>query len=278
MDSVEKMTQVLHDIASGKLESRTNLKGDDKFSSLGSAIDDLAQSLRDNRDFQARLLSETVHEIRNPLMAIQATAHAMIDGILEPNAQRLQTIDKEIHRMSALVDNLQNNLQKLPNANGNTSSASLERINASELMCEIIDSNEALFAEAGLRLLKCIDPDVMVMANRDLISQAIANLIQNALRYTPSPGAVTVKLHEDEAFALIQIQDTGIGIANEDAKNVFKRFWRAENGKEQNPSGMGIGLAVVEEIATSHGGKASVFSEPGKGSTFSISIPLYKNR
>ncbi len=119
-----------------------------------------------------------------------------------------------------------------------------------------------------------VAPNVMIIGDQDLISQAVANLLSNAVRYTPENGMVTVELTRENGYARISVRDTGVGIAEEDMKKVFSRFWRADVARQSVDGGLGIGLALVKEVVDQHFGDISVSSTLGEGSTFVMRIPL----
>lgn len=108
-----------------------------------------------------------------------------------------------------------------------------------------------------------------------MIRQATANLISNAVRYTPEGGHITVSVKKGDIMASIAVRDTGIGLSKEEARMVFSRFWRADAGRNRESGGLGVGLAVVKEIVDRHGGWVQVEGEKGKGACFTIHIPLY---
>jgi two-component system sensor histidine kinase BaeS len=108
----------------------------------------------------------------------------------------------------------------------------------------------------------------------DRLRQVIANLLDNALRYTESGGSVTVSVGPHEGRARLRVADTGIGIDRDDLPFVFTRFWRGERSRSRSTGGAGIGLAIAQELVRAHGGHIEVASEPGKGSLFTVSLPL----
>ena len=114
-----------------------------------------------------------------------------------------------------------------------------------------------------------------VVGDPDMIRQATANLISNAVRYTPEGGHIDVTVRKGDIMASISVRDTGIGLTREEAKMVFSRFWRADSGRTRESGGLGIGLAVVKEIVDRHGGWVQVEGEKDKGACFTIHIPLY---
>ena len=119
------------------------------------------------------------------------------------------------------------------------------------------------------------EPDVIVYGDRDTPRQATANLISNAVRYTPAPGKITVSVKRGDVMAAIAVRDTGIGLSPEERRMVFKRFWRAEESRQRQSGGLGVGLAVVKEIVDRHGGWVQVEGKKGEGACFTIHVPLY---
>lgn len=135
-------------------------------------------------------------------------------------------------------------------------------------------SHQALVEDSCITLSSDIEQDVRIIGNEDLIQQATANLLSNAVRYTPESGSIRISLTREKGSACIAVTDTGIGISEENLKKVFSRFWRADEARNQSSGGLGIGLSLVKEIADQHRGKLQVESTLGEGSTFFIYIPL----
>ncbi len=117
-------------------------------------------------------------------------------------------------------------------------------------------------------------PGVYVIGDADRLQQAVGNLLGNAARYTPAGGSIGVSVRVDSGCALIEVSDTGIGIAEEDLPHVFSRFWRADAARASSTGGLGIGLAVTKEIVERHKGTIGVNSRTGAGTKFTIRLPL----
>jgi signal transduction histidine kinase len=122
------------------------------------------------------------------------------------------------------------------------------------------------------------DPGVAILADPDLLRQALANLISNAVRYTPSGGTVAVRVNTGDGMAQISVSDTGIGISPEEVSKIFEKFYRVDDGRNREQGGLGIGLALAREIAEIHGGRIGVVSAPGEGSIFTLYLPLLEGR
>lgn len=258
-------------IGDGDLSARTNLTGEDEVARLGETFDAMAESVEKDRDLERRLTTDVAHELRTPLMAIQATVEAMVDGVYEADEERLVTVNSEIQRLSRLV----NALLKLSRLENRADPMKEEVVNVGDLIASIIATHEMFVSDSGLTLEYDAQPDVMVVGDADMIRQATANLISNAVRYTPEGGHITVSVKKGDIMASIAVRDTGIGLTKEEARMVFSRFWRADAGRNRESGGLGVGLAVVKEIVDRHGGWVQVEGEKDKGACFTIHIPLY---
>ena len=270
VDPVNRMTRTAKAIKEGDLSARTGLSGEDEVSRLGETFDAMADAIEKDRMMERRLTTDVAHELRTPLMAIQATIEAIVDGVFEPDEERLGTIDSEVQRLSRLVDAL----LKLSRLENRKIPMNKTRLDLGELLTDIIGTHEAYVRESGLDLIFEAEEGVEVFGDADMLRQATANLISNAVRYTPE-GSITVRVERGETMASISVADTGIGLTPEECKMVFSRFWRGDAGRNRAQGGLGIGLSVVKEIVDRHNGWVRVEGEKGVGATFTIFIPLY---
>ncbi len=267
---IQRMTTTARAIKEGDLSARTDLHGEDEIARLGETFDAMAESVEKDRELERRLTTDVAHELRTPLMAIQATVEAMVDGVYAADEERLVTVNSEVQRLSRLVDAL----LKLSRLENRANPMKEELVNVGEVVEGIINTHEMFVADSGLTLTYEAEPDVLVIGDPDMIRQATANLVSNAVRYTPEGGSITVRVFKGDIMASIAVEDTGIGLTREEAKMVFSRFWRADAGRTRESGGLGVGLAGVKEIVDRHGGWVQVEGEKGKGSCFTIHIPL----
>ena len=267
---IKSLTDTTVALKEGDLTARTSMQGEDEISQLGETFDAMAAAIERDRKLERRLTTDVAHELRTPLMAIQATVEAMVDGVLPVDEERLVTVDSEVMRLSRLVDSLLK-LSRLENrANPNKK----ELVNVGEVVSGIIATHEAYVADSGLTLHYKADPDVYIIGDPDLIRQATANLISNAVRYTDEGGDIRVRVKRGETMAKIAVRDTGIGLSPDEARMVFQRFWRADSGRDRESGGLGVGLTVVKEIVERHDGWVQVEGRKGEGACFTIHIPL----
>ena len=189
----------------------------------------------------------------------------------EADTERLETVNSEVQRLSRLVDAL----LKLSRLENRSTPMKEEVVDVGSLIAGIVSTHDAFVNDSGLSMEFHAQPGVYVYGDADMIRQATANLISNAVRYTPEGGHITVNVKKGDIMASIAVKDTGIGLSPEEAKMVFSRFWRADAGRNRESGGLGVGLAVVKEIVDRHGGWVHVEGKPNEGATFTIYIPLY---
>ncbi len=269
---INRMTTTAKAIKEGALSARTELHGEDEIAHLGETFDAMADSIERDRELERRLTTDVAHELRTPLMAIQSTVEAMVDGVFEADEERLETVNSEVQRLSRLVDAI----LKLSRLESRSTPMKKEVVNVGELIAGIVATHEAFVADSGLTLKYEMEQGVRVLGDADMIRQATANLISNAVRYTSEGGLVTVRVKRGDIMASISVQDTGIGLTPDEAKMVFSRFWRADAGRTRESGGLGIGLSVVKEIVERHNGWVQVEGRKGEGACFTIHIPLYQ--
>ena len=274
---INRITSTAAQIRNGDLTARTNLSGEDEIGRLGETFDEMATSLERDIKLEHRLTSDVAHELRTPLMAMQATVEAMQDGVLPADDEHFETLANEVRRLSKLVEAMLH-LSRLENG---TNQLQTERTDLVYMVSSLVSAQHQLFHERGLHLRfsdETSDGILFADINPDMISEAVVNLLSNAMRYTKEDGWVVVTVAQDRQDALISVADTGIGIAKEDIPRTFSRFWRSDASREMESGGLGVGLSLTKEIVDRHNGTISVESELGKGTTFTMRIPLIRKK
>jgi len=186
--------------------------------------------------------------------------------------EALAEVLQEAKRMAELVDAL------LTLARADEGRAPLQRepVDLSELVRETQETGELLAEEAGVAMDVATPEEPLVLdVDKSRIRQLVLNLIENAVKYTPRGGSVRVKLGQEDGLVTLSVADTGIGIAPGDLPHVFDRFWRADLARTRTGErpGTGLGLAICKWIAEAHGGRIDVASRPGRGTTFTVTLP-----
>lgn len=274
---IQRITYTASQIRNGDLTARTGVRGTDEIGQLGETFDDMATSLEKDLKLEHRLTSDVAHELRTPLMAILATVEAMQDGVLPADDAHLDTLASETRRLSRLVDAM----LKLSRLENGTADIKAERTDVVYLAKSLVSSQHQLFHEKGLHLRfkdDTVHGECQADVDPDLIREALVNLMSNAMRYTDEGGWVVVSVGSDHSDVIISVSDTGIGIAKEDIPQTFSRFWRSDVSRERVSGGLGVGLSITKEIVDRHNGTISVDSELGKGTAFTIRVPLSRGR
>lgn len=269
---VRTITDTARRIREGDLSARTNMRGDDEIEQLGETFDEMAASLESDLKRERRLTSDVAHELRTPLMAMQATVEAMQDGIYPTDYDHLETIASETRRLARLVQQTLD-LSRLEN---HTAPLNLDQVDMLQLTQTIVNNQHQLFHNKDIHL-RFVDEtqgrSTIITCDSDMITQCIINLMSNAMRYTPEGGWVAVSVFGDRKHVMVSVSDTGIGIAKEDLARIFGRFWRADASRAREAGGLGVGLAVTKQIVERHQGFIAVESELEKGTTFTIHLP-----
>ena len=215
---------------------------------------------------QQAFVADASHELRTPLAVIRANAEFLQQG--QPESEEAAEILAETDRLTALVDSL------LALARGQGAAAPDHPLDLGALVSDSAQSMQPLASDRKVALAIDTTAGLEVEGDPDQLRRLVVILVDNALRYTPAGGRVTVDAHRIDGTAVVAVSDTGIGIPADALQHVFERFYRADGARNRASGGAGLGLSIAEQLVTAHGGRISAQSAPGRGSTFTISLPL----
>lgn len=231
-------------------------------------ITHIKQTEKMRRDFVANVS----HELRTPLSAINGYAETLLEGALQDEAVAhdfIRIIFNHSQRLSQLVRDLLD-LSKL---DAEECPFELSPINLVPIIEKVIALSQNQLAEKQISLLFEPSPNLpQVMGNDSNLEQVLTNLLDNAVKYTPEGGRITVNIRRLETMIQVDVSDTGIGIEPKHTKRLFERFYRVDKARSRDMGGTGLGLSIVKHIVQAHGGEVWVESTPGKGSTFSFTL------
>ncbi|MBZ0298416.1 MAG: HAMP domain-containing protein [Anaerolineae bacterium] len=269
---IQETVRASERIADGHYQERLTVYSADELGELTQSFNRMAAALAEIETMRQQLIADISHELKTPLAGIQAYMEGLQDGVMQPGPETYQQVQMEAARLQRLV----RDLQELSRAeseqfvlNPTTSDASdLIRAAANWLRPQFQDGDIELHINLPVR-------PIIVLADPDRIRQVLLNLLGNALQYTPSGGKVTVTLQQKDRQALFSVQDPGIGLADEDLKRIFQRFYRVDKSRARASGGSGIGLTISQAIIRAHNGSLWAESDgPGQGSTFFFSLPI----
>jgi len=234
---------------------------------LSEAISELADTLMTQEMLRKRLTEDVAHELRTPIATLQSHMEAMIDGIWEPDVERLQSCHEEITRIGRLVGDL----EKLARYENDEITLNITRVNMADVLRTLIKNFEKEFINKEIGF-KYELQDVYIRGDSDRIYQVFVNIIWNALKYTDKHGEVAIRLRGLGSRAEVIVSDNGEGISNDDLPLIFERFYRADRSRSRLTGGAGIGLSIVKAIVDGHGGEIKIESELNKGTTVTVLI------
>ena len=243
----------------------------EELSLLAASFNDLLARLDQSFETMRRFVADASHEIRTPLAVIHGEADVALamDRTAAEYRDSLAVILDESRRLSRLVDDLLN----LARADAGHVELRTAELYLDDLVAECCRSIGPLAAARGLALDRRCPEDVSFHGDEELLRRMILNLLDNAVRYTPSGGKISIVLETEPSGLRLSVSDTGAGIPPEAAPHIFERFYRADKARSRHEGGFGLGLSIVKWIAEAHHGSVEMTSRPGGGSTFVVSLP-----
>jgi two-component system sensor histidine kinase BaeS len=264
---VSRLITVTRAMAGGDRSARAGrVSGPGELVELAAAFDQMADTLDREDKIRRDLVASVAHELRTPVAVLQAGHEALLDGVIEATPAELGSLRDEVLRLARMVDDL----QTMAAADAAVLRLTRERRDLAGIAAAAADSLSHRFDAASVTLDRAL-AEAPVVADERWLHQLVTNLLSNALKFTPAGGRVTVRTGQDGPSAVLTVTDTGVGIPADELPHVFDRFWRGQAAA--GTSGSGIGLAIASELAQAHGGTLTAASEPGRGTTLTLTLP-----
>jgi signal transduction histidine kinase len=271
------MTQPLRDMAAaaqrmemGDYSVRVETKSRDEVGALATAFNRMSEELEHLEQSRRDLVANVSHELKTPIAAIRAHLENLLDGVEQPDPATLGVMLAQVERLGRLVDQLLD----LSRLESGEVPLRIESLPLQPLVDDLISEIDVALAGRGVDVRNDVPADLPALsADRERVHQVLFNLVDNAVRFTPDGGSVTISARRRNGSVEVAVADTGAGIAAEHLPRVFERFYRADAARTRGEGGTGIGLAIARSVVEAHGGRISAESEPGHGSVFTFDLP-----
>jgi len=257
-------------VGEGDLGYRVQVQTQDEVGDLARQFNTMASKLEEQEGLRRAMMADVAHELRTPLAVIRGQVEALQDGVFSLTVENLAPIHDQVILLGRLV----NDLRELALAEAGQLPLERTDIDPAAPARSVAASFAARARDVGVDLrVELPDGLAPLWADAQRVEEILANLMSNAIRYTPSGGKVTLRLIDGTDCVVYRVEDTGAGIAPEDLAHVFDRFYRASPSRSRGDGGTGLGLSIARQLAASHGGDITVMSEVGVGTTFTVTLP-----
>ncbi len=271
---IEELSQGISRMTQGDLTSRVTVRGRNEFSQLAEAFNMMCERLERLDQTRNQFVSNASHELKTPLSTMKILSETLLyqeTCDLEMQKEFLGDITKEIDRLNSIINDL---ITLVHMDDRGVTKLQPKLVSLDKLVQEAARRLRPLAEGREIALDVAIRDQIDTMGDAMKLEQVFYNLIDNAIKYTPTGGKVRVEMARSGKKAVIRVIDTGIGIPKADQLHVFDRFYRVDKARSRDTGGTGLGLAIVKQIVLLHEGSVTVASEEDKGSTFTVELPI----
>ncbi len=263
-----QLSQSVRAFGRGDRTVRAPIGAPGEIGGLASAFDDMTAQIDQGERARRAMASDVAHELRTPLAALQAGLEELRDGLAPASSERLASLHDQSLRLSRLVDDL----EKLAEAESPNVSVHLRDLDLTHEINEAVRATQSLLDSAGIAVDVHSQGQVHVWADPDRVAQIMANLLSNSARYCRAGDRVTLTVESELDVGVLEVSDTGPGMAPEDAARAFDRLYRGSGAT--GTEGSGVGLSIVQALVTAQHGRAEISSTLGGGTTLRVTLPL----
>ena len=263
---IERLADAAERTAKGDLRATAPVEGPAEVRALANAFNVMVDRLAEQDAVRREFVVNASHELRTPLTNLQGYLEALRDGVLPPDPATFDSLREEVDRLTRLASSLD------ALAGADDERPMPEDLDLGVLVRSAVELAAPSFARRSLALDSAIGPGIVVHARSDELAQVVSNLLQNALRYTPSGGTARVVVQREAGDAVVRVSNSG-DIPAEDLPRVWERFFRVERSRDRQSGGAGIGLAIVKRLVEEAGGRVGATSDAGT-TTFWFSLPV----
>jgi len=265
---LEAVGRAAQRLACGDYQARAPRTGPQELELLADSFNRMAASLEEGERIRRDFITNAAHELRTPLTNLQGYLEALRDGVIGPDPELFGSLHEEAERLVRLSQSL----DALAQGEGAPDVPGLAELDLAQALRSSVEMARPAFGRQDIGLVIEVPELVAARASHDHLSQVLANLLQNAARYTPERGQVTVRAEARLNEVVVSVTNSGDGIPPHDLPHVFERFYRVEKSRDRSRGGAGIGLAIVKELVEAGGGRVGVDSNQGL-TRFWFSLP-----
>jgi len=268
---VEALTAAARRMEKGDLSQRVEVHSQDEIGELARAFNAMADGLARLEELRRNMVTDVAHELRTPLSNIRGYLEALQDGVVEPKPEVIDSLHEEAMLLNRLVDDL----RELTLAEAGQLKLERRPVAPADLVDRALEAARAQAEAKGIALQADLPEDLpLVDVDSQRIGQVLGNLLSNALTHTPSGGKVVIAARAKQLKVEVSVSDTGEGIPPERLPYIFERFYRADRSRSRATGGTGLGLSIAKQLVEAHGGRISVKSQVGQGTTFAFTLPV----
>lgn len=269
---LRELTQAARDLAGGRLDRRVPVRGRDEVGTLAVAFNEMAARLQEMIERERLFIANASHELRSPLTSIQLRAEMLREETLPPERRRRYI--EELHHEAQRLHRLAERLLNLSRLNMRPETEALHPVDAVAVARHVVDAFSLRAARKGVTLtLDVPEEPLWILATPEGLQEILMNLVDNALKHTPSGGRVSVRVQAVNGQVQVQVADTGEGIPEADIPHIFEPFYRVDKARSRRQGGSGLGLSIVKRLVDLYGGRIEVQSTLGQGTQFTLIFP-----
>lgn len=260
-------------ITNGQLDQKVDVRGKDEIAELGNAFNHMAEQLQRVEYSRQEFVSNVSHELKTPLSSIKVLTESLLfqeNVPVEMYQEFFMDINSEVDRLNNIISDL----LTLVRLDQTEVPMNIKTTNLNDMTQAILKRLIPLAKKKDIKLIYQSHKEIFVDIDEVKLTLAISNLIENAIKYTPEGGEVRVILQSDLQDVWVSVEDTGIGIAKDEQSKIFERFYRTDKTRNRETGGTGLGLSITYRTVIMHNGSIQVESEEGKGSIFTVQIPI----
>jgi signal transduction histidine kinase len=270
---VKALTSATAKFGKGEFSQRVAVKDKGEIGELAASFNTMADDLDRNERLRRNMVADVAHELRTPLSNLRGYLEAIGDGVVKPDEETIHFLNEEASSLSHLV----NDLQELSLSDAGELKLIFQPDDISRVIKETVTALQAKAMAKNITLSG--EPSAglpLVNIDSHRVKQVLYNLLENAVAHTGQGGTVTVKGWQDGDAVLVSVADTGEGIPAPDLPFIFERFYRVDKSRTRATGGTGLGLTIAKRLVEAHGGHITVASTLGQGTTFTVSLPIFK--